>query len=130
MPRRKVFWIALGALLLTTMLLWAEATVTEAVICTGVEQREPKGAAESFDSDVGQLFCFTRIEGAAGTTIKHAWYWRDALQREIPLAIGGSPWRTWSQKNIQPSQTGAWRVDVVAEDGAVLKSLNFTVGKK
>jgi hypothetical protein len=79
---------------------------------------------------VGQLYCFTRIEGAAGTTIKHAWYWQDALQREIPLSIGGSPWRTWSQKNIQPMQTGAWRVDIVGEDGTVLKSVKFTVEKK
>jgi hypothetical protein len=130
MPRRQIFWISLAALMLITALVLAEATVTEAVVCTGVEQREPKGAAETFDAGVGQLFCFTRIEGAAGTTIKHAWYWRDALQREISLPIGGSPWRTWSQKNIQPSQTGAWRVDVVAEDGTVLKSSNFTVGKK
>ncbi len=130
MPRGKIFWISMGALLLTTALLLAEAKVTEAVICTGVEQREPKGAAETFDAGVGQLFCFTHIEGASGTTIKHAWYWRDALQRDIPLQVGGSPWRTWSQKNIQPMQTGAWRVDVVAEDGKVLKSLNFAIEKK
>jgi hypothetical protein len=130
MRNGKAVWIWLAALVLVTTLLWAQAKVTEAVICTSVEQREPKGAGETFSADVGQLYCFTRIEGAAGTTIKHAWYWQDAVQREIPLSIGGSPWRTWSQKNIQPMQTGAWRVDIVAEDGTVLKSVKFTVEKK
>ncbi len=130
MPRRKIFWISWTALMLIAALLLAEAKVTEAVICTGMEQREPKGTAETFDANVGQLYCFTRIERAAGTTIKHAWYWRDALQAEVSLSVGGSPWRTWSQKNIQPMQTGAWRVDVVAEDGKALKSVSFTVGKK
>ena len=130
MLRRKIFWISLTALMLVAALLLAEAKVTEAVICTSVEQREPKGAAESFDANVGQLYCFTRIEGAAGTTITHAWYWGEALQAEVSLSVGGSPWRTWSQKTIQPMQTGAWRVDVVAEDGKVLRSVSFTVGKK
>ncbi len=102
--------------------------IEEGVICTGVTDRVPQGAAEAFASDVGKLYCFTKISGAAaGMAIKHLWYRDENLLHTQELAIGGSPWRTWSSKTITPDMTGVWKVEIQDADGNLITTLNFTV---
>lgn len=103
--------------------------VAEAVISTGVEDRQPVDNMTSFAADVGRVYCWTRIVGAEGETqIEHVWYKADEEMARVSLTIGGSNWRTWSSKNIEPSWTGDWRVDIVGPDGTVLDSVTFTIG--
>ena len=50
-------------------------TVDEFSICTAIEERVPVGADSSFSSDIGQLYCFTKIVGAEDTTsVSHISY--------------------------------------------------------
>jgi len=106
-----------------------QLTVTEAVISTAVEDRQPVDNATTVAADVGRLYCWTRIAGAQGdTAIEHVWYRGDDEMARVPLNVAGSNWRTWSSKNIEPSWTGDWRVDIVGPDGTVLESVSFTVG--
>lgn len=103
--------------------------VAEIAIATAVVDRQPEGAGSSFPSDVGTLYCWTRVTGAEGETqVEHVWYYNDQEVARVPLRIAGSSWRTWSSKTIMATATGNWRVDVVGPDGTVLKSASFTVG--
>jgi len=106
---------------------WA-ASVEDAGIGTAVEDRALLGAGSSFDVGVGKLYCFTRVLGAGGTTIRHVWQREGATLADVPLSIGSDNWRTWSSKRIVPGMEGAWTVKVLAGDGSVLKELSFTVG--
>ncbi len=108
----------------------AEATaaaVADAKLGTGVVDREPQGVAESFKSDVGKVYCWTKVTGAEGTEITHAWFKGEEKMGEVKLAVKYPSTRTWSAKTIPADGKGDWRVDVVAADGTVLKSLSFKV---
>jgi hypothetical protein len=105
----------------------AGAAVADAKLGTGVVDREPEGVAESFKPDVGKVYCWTKVTGAEGTEITHAWFKGDEKMGEVKLAVKYPSMRTWSAKTIPADGTGDWRVDVVAADGTVLKSLSFKV---
>lgn len=110
-------------------------TVDQAVVAMGIEAmiREggglaPLGVSDRFRPDVGQLFAFTRINGATReTVVKHLWFHGDDLVAEVRLPVRSVRWRTYSSKRIMPHLTGAWRVEVVTEDGRLLESIPFRV---
>jgi hypothetical protein len=102
--------------------------VSRGVICTAVVEREPENAGTSFAKDVGTLFCFNHVNGAAEpTTITHVWYWGEVERARVELSIGSVSWRTNSSKVIMEHELGAWKVDVLDADGNVLKSIAFTI---
>lgn len=108
----------------------ATLTVDEQTICTAIVDRMPDGADSSFASDVGKLYCFTKISGAADTTsISHVWYLNDEEKAKIELSVKGKSWRTWSSKNIDPSWIGNWKVEVVAANGDILSTKTFVITK-
>ena len=107
----------------------AALTVTESSVATSVVDRMPSGASTTFQADVERLYAWTRIEGAEGeTTIHHVWIHGDVERADLELRIGGSPWRTWSNKAIPPEWAGDWRVEVRDASGNVLTTIAFTVG--
>ena len=124
--------IGLGLMtLLTPQNVWAQAelTVTESAISRDVVDRMPVDANTTFASDVGRLYCWTRITGAEGeTTVHHVWIHGDEERADLELRVGASPWRTWSNKAIVPEWTGDWRVEVRDAEGNVLETIRFTVG--
>ncbi len=109
--------------------------VAEAAVATGIEvliteggDLKPVGVAEVFDSAVGKLYLFSRIEGSSrNTTIKHRWYLEDQLIAEVELPVRSGNWRTYSSKIITPEMTGHWKVDIAEADGDVIKTLAFDV---
>ena len=103
-------------------------TVPESSIATMVVDRTPTGTSMTFPANVERLYAWTRINGAAaGTTVHHVWIQGDVERADIVLQIGGSPWRTWSNKAIMPEWTGDWRVEVRDDRGNVLETIRFTV---
>ena len=100
----------------------------EIVIARSVQDLEPVGAGDDFPSNVGQLAGWTRVTGAANTTIEHVWRYQ-GMENVIPLRIGqGSPWRTWSRKTIPSDWTGQWTFEVRDAGGNVIATTTFTVG--
>ena len=103
-------------------------TVSQAGIGTAMENRTPQGVAETFSSDVERLYAFSKITGISEDTIvRHLWFYGDRMMAEIRLSVKPPAWRTYSSKQILPSWTGAWRIEITDEDGKVLKTLPFTV---
>jgi hypothetical protein len=103
----------------------AETTAT-AVVCTSVADRAPVGAADRFPASVGKVICFSDVRDGAGKVV-HVWFRGDKQIFTIELRAQGSRWRTWSEKRILPEWTGAWRVEVRSENGAVLAKAEFTI---
>jgi hypothetical protein len=126
---KRAIMLVLSLMVLLSIPAMALAVeVVEGVIATQVTERSPVGAAESFSSDVGRLYCFTRIAGAAvDSQVTHVWLKDGQEKARVPLTVRSNDYRTWSSKAIMPEWTGAWQVDVLAEDGTLLKSLPFTV---
>lgn len=103
--------------------------VTDAVVAKAVVDRQPQDTGSTFTPDVGQLVCWTKVTGAAGTSIHHVWFHGDTQVGDVELQVGGSPWRTWSKKTVPADWTGAWHVEVHDAAGTVLKRIDFTVGQ-
>ncbi len=106
----------------------ASVRVEEAMFCTGVKDRNPQGAGETFDVSVKKVFFFTRIQGAkTPTTITHVWYWNEKKMAEVPLDVRSENWRTWSSKRIDPSWKGHWAVKVLDGNGDLVLAKDFQI---
>jgi hypothetical protein len=103
-------------------------TVEQTVICKNVVNRVPVDAGNSFATSVGKIFCLTKIVGAnQPTEITHVWYFDSTERDRVTLAVGGSPWRTYSSKRLRPSDVGSWHVDVLDAGGNMLDRVAFDV---
>lgn len=122
--------LVLGLMTAALPLAAQDAAISaELVIATGVEDREPVGEGTAFPAEVGQLAAWSQVTGAEGTTIEHVWRFpAGEIEAVVPLQIGGSPWRTWSTKQIPPEWSGDWVVEVRDAAGNVLATANITVG--
>ncbi|GMM86850.1 DUF2914 domain-containing protein [Pseudoalteromonas sp. MTN2-4] len=104
--------------------------ISRAVLTTGISEREPvdvlKDSIEQTEFQE-KLFFFTEVRKLKGQTISHLWFHQDQLMAEIPLTISADRYRTYSSKNIMPSQTGQWRVEAVTEQGELLAQKTFRI---
>lgn len=107
----------------------AQHVAVEAVLARTLVDRAPQDTGTAFPTDVGTVVLWTRVTGADGQTLNHVWFYGDTEVGNVPLTIGGSPWRTWSRKTIPAEATGAWHVEVRDAAGNVLKRIDFTVGQ-
>jgi len=101
----------------------------EAVLARSVADRAPQDTGSAFSDSVGTVLLWMRVTGANGQTLHHVWFHGDDQVGDVPLTVGGSPWRTWSRKQIPADAKGAWHVEIRDEAGNVLKRIDFTVGQ-
>jgi hypothetical protein len=122
---------------LGVLVLWAATTgmaadlgVSRVVVATGVEDREPVGAAETFSAGVDEIVCFSEVTGAgAGSEVVHVWYQGEVERARVTLTAEGERWRTWSRIQIGADQTGPWRVVVEGPDGTALGQVSFEIAE-
>lgn len=66
------------------------------------------------------------LGGRGGEVIRHVWIFDGFAQESITLRLGGSDWRTHSNKTLY--KQGAWTVEARDDTGRVLASAAFTCG--
>jgi len=124
--------LALSLLVFVVMSLapvpsWA-MEVIEGLITTQVSDRQPVDSVQSYPAASGLLYCFTRIAGAPeGARVFHVWYRGEQEMARVELLIRSSDWRTWSSRSLLPGWAGDWRVEVVDDQGQLLKTIPFTL---
>lgn len=128
---KQLFGIVIALLLVSPAHAQDQIRVERMVFGTGVVDRQPVEPNTSFTDAPEEIFCFTQIEGAdVPTTIDHVWSFQGEEKFRISLSIGGESWRTWSSRSTErllSQGEGEWRVDVVAEDGQILESGEFSI---
>ena len=108
----------------------AASTVSvEAVLARSVVDRAPQDTGSAFPDSVGTVVLWMRVTGGSGQTLHNVWFHGGDEVGNVPLTIGGSPWRTWSRKTIPADAKGAWHVEIRDEIGTVIKRIDFTVGQ-
>lgn len=107
----------------------ASDVTVEAVLARTLVDRAPQDTGSAFPDSVGTVVLWMRVTGANGQTLHHVWFHGDDQVGDVPLTIGGSPWRSWSRKTVPADATGAWHVEIRDEAGTVLKRIDFTVGQ-
>ncbi len=99
--------------------------VTRAGFTTQVIDREPQDSVTSLPNDVSRILFYTEFRGLEGHTLTHVWERDGTEMARVAIAVGGSRWRVYSTKNLEPSWLGEWKVSVVDEEGRVLHSESF-----
>ncbi len=127
MKARIVTLLAVAATGLATPDHVSAQISVDAEVAAAIVDKMPQDPTASFDVDVGRVFCWTRVIGASGTEIQHVWI-HGEMEFPVTVAIGGSPWRTWTSKVIPPEWAGDWRVEIRDGDGNLLDTRSFTVG--
>ncbi|MGD9809385.1 MAG: DUF2914 domain-containing protein [Deferribacterales bacterium] len=124
----RLLLITVFALLLTFTSVFAETSVSRITMTTGVENIEPIDSATEFKNDVGRVFCFTEIAtDKYPTEVTHIWIYEKNIEAEIKLPVKSPKWRTYSSKAILPEWSGNWKVEVYAEDGKLIDSVDFKI---
>jgi hypothetical protein len=129
--KRFIPCLVAALVLLSTTCPWAADSairITELAVTTKIVKGNPIDLVRRISSSsVKSLYCFTRLTAPEGTdtTIKHVWYNGEEKVGEYVLPVKGVKWRTYSKKNIQKGWAGDWRVDVLASDGTLMKTIKF-----
>ena len=102
--------------------------ITRAVVGTGVENKEPAGAAETFPATTEKVYCFIEVTNIGkDTEVSFVWFQGDMELRKINVPLQAGPkWRTWTYKNIG-GQKGDWKVEIKDAEGKLLKDVKFKV---
>lgn len=127
----KALFLAVMLTLATAVPVLAEGLdiqITELVITSKIVKGKPIDSIKRLSSSTDKnLYCFTRTVAPADTesSIRHLWYKGDEKVAEYTLPVKGEKWRTYSKKSIQKGWAGDWRVEVVDENGKLLKTVKF-----
>ena len=107
-------------------------SVGRATFTTGISEREPMDSVTQLTNDHVIVYFFSELNDMAGKTVLHRWEYNGQVMAEVPLAVGGPRWRTYSSKNLEPMWLGEWAVSVVDDKGNVLakRQLSFTQPKE
>ena len=100
-------------------------SVSRASFTTGISEHEPMDSVTQLTNDHGIVYFFSELHDLAGKTVAHRWEYNGELMSEVPLAVAGPRWRTYSSKNLEPMWIGQWTVSVVDEAGNVLAKRNL-----
>jgi hypothetical protein len=101
----------------------ATSAAAEVKAAKGVDKKEPVEPGDTFAAGT-KIWIWSRVTGAAGTSVKHVWKKDDKQIWAATLKIGGPRWTTSSRRQLK---AGSYTVDVVGADGASLGSVSFTV---
>ena len=102
--------------------------ITRLVVGTGVENREPVGAAEKFPLSAEKVYCFLEATHIAkDTEITLVWFNREKEVGKSSVALKQGPkWRTWAFKNLWGLK-GDWKIEAKDGDGKVMKDVKFKI---
>ncbi len=103
-----------------------QGTVARAVFTSGIKDREPTDTITSLTNDITSISFFTELQGLQGQTVTHRWEHDNKVMAEVKFEVGSARWRVFSNKRLDPSWTGEWKVSVVDASGGTLSASTFT----
>ncbi|MCK6543078.1 DUF2914 domain-containing protein [bacterium] len=96
-------------------------------IGTGVANMEITGVADTFSSSTTEkIYCWLRVNGGQGKTVKVRWIHNGNSLGEVPLDIRSQSMRTYAFRTVS-GRKGSWKVEIVDAQGRLLRATDFTV---
>jgi len=108
--------------------LAAGMTIERMEIAGNLENKQPTGIAASFPATQEKVYCYIELLNVPqNTKISYVWTLGPNEMAKVTQDVKKSNrWRTWCSKSLG-GMKGDWKVDVLDEAGAVLKSATFKV---
>jgi hypothetical protein len=108
----------------------AQIRIGQSLSCRGVRAhqcRQPQSSFALHEHNQPHVWMVVYSQTVPHTLI-HVYYHEGQKYCEVPLIIAHPRTRTWSRVTLdRPAHLGAWRVEIVAEDGEVLDRVAFRV---
>ncbi|MCJ7683684.1 MAG: DUF2914 domain-containing protein [Desulfobacteraceae bacterium] len=102
--------------------------IIDGTICLKISSLKCLGNNTQFPSDVGKLYCLTKIVGALNPiSVTHVWYFGARERLRVSLAVKSANWRTYSSKTIRPKEIGDWSVEILGSRGETLGLYKFEI---
>ncbi len=103
-------------------------TLTEAVMCEGIESYAPHMPAVVFSINIGKVSCYSNFDPVPKKThIYHRWYFKDRLTTRKKLFLKPPRWASYTSIQLREADRGPWRVEITDKDGNILKILRFSI---
>lgn len=126
---KKVLLVFIAVLFLAN-LSYAQTKVSRIIMSTGIENKEPVDNLSSITTGTETIYCFTEIQtDEYPTEVTHIWIHEKNIEAEVKLFVGSPKWRTYSSKTILPGKTGQWKVEIYAQSGQLIDSVDFSVNE-
>ena len=106
----------------------AGLNISRMEIAGSVENRQPVGIAATFPAATEKVFCYLEFKDVPqDANITYVWTLGPNEMGKVTQQVKKSwRWRTWASKTLG-NMKGDWKVDVLDESGALLKSATFKV---
>jgi transcriptional regulator with XRE-family HTH domain len=99
--------------------------IPEFGVGTGVKDRQLVGQRSDF-AEGSKVWFWNNVEGGdAGNRIEHVWLQDGEVALRVSLKLGGSRWRTYSNKTMHAGAAGDWAVEARDSSGRVLARSEF-----
>jgi transcriptional regulator with XRE-family HTH domain len=100
--------------------------IPEFGVGTGIEDRQLVGQRTDF-AEGSKVWFWNHVEGgSAGNRIEHVWLKDGEVALRVSLKLGGSRWRTYSNKAMHAGAAGKWAVEARDSNGHVLARSEFS----
>ncbi len=106
----------------------AKLNLSKMEICGSVENHQPVGIAASFPATQEKVYCYLEFKDVPkDTSITYVWTLGLNEMAKVTQQVKRSwRWRTWANKSLG-GMKGDWKVDILDESGAVIKTASFKV---
>jgi len=99
----------------------------KAVVCLDVRDRMPVQETQQIGSNSGTIFCWAMLLNGEGKKIRYIWYIGENVTTSQWLSISSNRFRAWCPKNVDYKMQGHAHVDIVDENGRLLKTIEFEI---
>ncbi len=105
-----------------------QLTLVHAVMCEEIKDHAPQNQAIVFSIQKGTVCCFTSFDPVPEKTfIYHNWLYRGKPTSRIKLFLQPPRWSTFSRIQLRESDKGPWRVEIIDQEGTLLRVVRFSI---
>jgi len=101
--------------------------VDKATVCLEVKDRLPVQECQRINANAGRIFCWSMLLNGQGKKVRYIWYTGEKASASSWLTITSNRFRAWCPRKLDPKASGPARVDIVDEQGRILKSIEFEI---
>jgi cytoskeletal protein RodZ len=103
------------------------ALIRRSAIALGVENREPIGISQRVSVSQQRVYCWMHVIDGKGEKLTVRWIGKGRRVAEAHLPVGSNSWRTWAYISLKPGMIGPAQVEILGENGEILKTLSFEI---
>ncbi len=105
----------------------SRAVIRRSAIALAVENREPKDVRDRFSVGHGRVYWWAQVINGKGGKIVVRWVMKGEKLAETHLPVGSNSWRTWAYITLRPNMIGPVQIQILNEEGELLKTESFEI---